>query len=132
MGGFVPKRKYDEQTALVKQIVPGKYMFIYENPDHWGVYRADSLPKQPTGYTVVIIDIDYDAPGEHERIDISYQMEGASGPVVDTHGIMALYDNEEEANRTCETMMALLATYKTEIAAPLLKVEMGVAMLVEY
>jgi len=84
MGGFIPKFKYDELTAMVRQIVPGKYMFIYSNPDHWGVFRADSLPKHPSGHTVVIIDTSYEAPGEHERVDISYSHEGASGPVVDT------------------------------------------------
>lgn len=131
MGGFIPSRKYDEQKALVIQIVPGKYMFIYENPNRWGMYRADSLPKHPSAHTVVIIDNKYEAPGEHERVDISYDIEGASGMVVDTHGILALYDNEEEANRVVETMIGLLATYKIEIVAPLLKVEMGVAMVLE-
>jgi hypothetical protein len=128
---FLQQLADSELKALVKTIQPGKFMFIYESPDRWGVEKAMSKPHQPTSHTIVIVDIGYSAPGWETRPEITECDERASGIVVNTWGLQAVYDTREEADAVAERMVSLIAVYQEEIAAPLLKLEMGLSVLLE-
>jgi hypothetical protein len=132
--GFLPKqRNHEEQKAFEKKIKPGKYMLIYNSPVSWGMYLADDKPFLDRN--VVLINRNYDAPGSGYRRNLSYIYETerymSDGPVISTYQVMMLYDTEEEANAIVENIMALMEIYNAEIAEPLLKLEMGIAVQLE-
>ena len=107
--------------ALVALVRPGKFVLIYENPDRWGVFKCAA--KVTILNTPIIVDRSYEAPGVHERIDISEYYER------NTLALKAVYDTKEEADAVAERMIALINTFKSEIAAPTLKLEMGISVL---
>jgi hypothetical protein len=128
---FLSKKTYKEQQQYARQIVPGMFVLVYENPTHWGVYKAQETFHDRY---IILVDDDYDAPGHHDRANITYEYETErfrASPVIDTHSIKAFFMTEEEANAAAERMVSLIELYQVEIAGPLLKLEMGIEVLLE-
>ena len=135
----------DEQEALLQRLERGRYFLAFVNYEEWGVYRAVRLishARSLSSYRYTCIspedgdgdDAEYKAPYHHEYCQpyrSSQSHEPVGGMVVDNCYIYAIVETEEEANALAEAVHALCQVYKTEIAGPLLKFEMGLRMVMD-
>jgi hypothetical protein len=132
---FIRQLDRTELKALIQTIEPEKFIFLYDNPSEWGIFKAMSKPMDPRSiHTVVMVDECFffegnlvpQRPGIHTR-----DIEEASLPVVDTYSLIAVYDTQAEAEMVYKQASEVYAAFVDETKSQRLKFEMGLSVAIE-